>query len=325
VPDDVLESCYWLDKDQLGQIKLTGLNHAKRYRIGFIGSIGPPIWTLHQNYIAAYTVNDKTVYLNSWQNTSKIVYLNDLSPDDDGSLMLNVTSSPEGTYTFTSALVLQEYTYKDEPVDTTSNPIDSIPNPPVDTIPDIPPVDTIPGDGGNPIDSIPGDGGNPIDSIPGGGENPIDSIPGDGGNPIDSIPGGGENPIDSIPGGGENPIDSIPGGGDNPGDSIPEIPPPTDTTANPDQNNNLIAYPNPFTNVVRLQFNNKQATDKISVEIRDTYGRLIYRENYGTRSPGNTVLEINATSANLRTGIYIATLRINDKLTRSVKIVKMKY
>jgi hypothetical protein len=37
------------------------------------------------------------------------------------------------------------------------------------------------------------------------------------------------------------------------------------------------------------------------------------------------VLEINSSSANLRTGIYIASLRINDKLTQSVRIVKMKY
>jgi hypothetical protein len=322
VPDAVLESCYWLDNQQLGQIKLTGLNHAKRYRIGFIGSIGPPIWLLHLNYTATYTVNDKTVYLNSWMNTSKIVYLNNLSPDDDGSLMLNISSTPEAGYTFTSGFVLQEYTYKDDPDSLPGNPIDTIPNIPIDTIPDVPPVDTIPD---NPIDTIPGGGDNPIDTIPGGGDNPIDTIPGGGDNPIDTIPGGGDNPIDTIPGGGDNPIDTIPGGGNNPPDSIPEIPPPTDTTANPDQNNNFIAYPNPFTNVVRLQFYNKQATDKISIEIRDTYGRLIYRENFGTRSPGNTVLEINATSANLRTGIYIASLRINDKLTRSVKMVKMKY
>jgi hypothetical protein len=312
VPDAVLESCYWHDNDQLGQIKLTGLNHAKRYRIGFIGSIGPPIWLLHENYTAGYTVNDKTVYLNSWMNTSKIVYLNNISPDADGSLMLNITSARDGTYTFTSGFILEEYTYRDEPDSIPENPIDTIPNPPVDTIPDIPPVDTIPD---NP----------PIDTIPGGGDDPIDTIPGGGDNPIDTIPGGGDNPIDTIPGGGDNPIDTIPGGGNNPPDSIPEIPPPTDTTANPDANNNFIAYPNPFTNVVRLQFYNKQATDKISIEIRDTYGRLIYRQNFGTRAQGNTVLEINASSANLRTGIYRATLRINDKLTRSVKMVKMKY
>jgi hypothetical protein len=286
VPDAVLESCYWMDNSQLGQIRLTGLNHAKRYRIGFIGSIGPPIWVLHLNYTATYTVNDKTAYLNSWMNTSKIVYLNDISPDADGSLMLNISSTPEAGYTFTSGFILQEYTFKNEPTD---NPVDTIPDTPIDTIPGIPPVDTIPD------------------------------------NPIDTIPGGGDNPIDTIPGGGDNPIDTIPGDGNNPGDTIPEIPPPTDTTANPDQNNNFIAYPNPFTNVVRLQFNNKSATDKIIVEIRDTYGRLIYRKNFGTRSPGNTVLEINSSSANLRTGIYIASLRINDKLTQSVRIVKMKY
>ena len=177
-------------------------------------------------------------------------------------------------------------------------------------------------------DTIPGgDNPPPVDTIPGGDNPPpVDTIPGGDNPPIDTIPGGDNPPVDTIPGGDNPPIDTIPGGDNPPIDSIPQIPPPVDSIPPAEaDNNNFIAYPNPFTNTVRLLFYNKQATDKILVEIHDSYGRLVYRRDFGTRPVGNNVLEINAFSANLRTGLYFATLRVNEKLVRSVKIIKMRY
>ena len=291
VPDRVLESTYWLDNQQLCEFRLTGLNHAKRYRFGFVGSSGLPVW-FAGNYTGTYTVNDKTVYLNAWMNTTKIVYINDVAPDPDGKLLLDFSTSPEAAWGFAAGVIIQEYSYTEVP----------------DTIPggdNPPPVDTIPG----------GDNPPPVDTIP-GGDNP----------PIDTIPGGDNPPVDTIPGGDNPPIDTIPGGDNPPIDSIPQIPPPVDSIPPAEaDNNNFIAYPNPFTNTVRLLFYNKQATDKILVEIHDSYGRLVYRRDFGTRPVGNNVLEINAFSANLRTGLYFATLRVNEKLVRSVKIIKMRY
>ncbi len=155
VPDNVLASNYWLDKKQLSQFKVNGLNHSKRYRVGFIGSSAAP-W-FKGNYTAAYSINQRTVYLNSWQNTSKIVYIGDVAPDADGKVLLNFSTTEAAGYGFNAGIILEEYsetlgdTIPNTPPDTTdTTPEDTtvvIPNPPgdVDTLPEIPdPVDTIP-------------------------------------------------------------------------------------------------------------------------------------------------------------------------------------
>ena len=284
VPDNVLQSNYWLDKGQKSQFMVNGLNHTKKYRVGFVGSSSPPNW-FKGNYTATYTVNNKTVYLNSWQNSSKIVYIDDVTPDASGRAALNFSTTTTAGYGFNSGVIIEEYT--DTAAESISDP------PPTDTIP-APPVDTIPG-GGNPppIDSIPG-GGNPppIDSIPGGGNPPpIDSIPG-GGNPppIDTIPGGGNPPpIDTIPGGNNPPpVDTIPGGGN---------PPPVDTTGtgvgNPPPVIDSVykdvaakVYPNPLVNQFKLSFNNTAATNKLVVEVYNATGILMYRRDYGQMAVG---------------------------------------
>jgi hypothetical protein len=298
VPDNVLMANYWLDKSQLSQFKLSGLNHGKRYRVGFIGSSSEPTW-FKGNYTATYNVNERTVYLNSWMNSTKVVYIDNIAPDADGKVMLNFSTTEEAGYGFNSGIIIQEYTYTplQEP-DTTSNP-------PVDTIPggeNPPPVDTIPG-GENPP---------PVDTIP-GGENPppVDTIPG-GENPppVDTIPGG-ENPppVDTLPGGGNPPpVDTIP-----PVDSIPEL------------HDRVVAYPNPFISVVQIAFNNKSAADRISVYFYDSYGRLIQRQDFGTRPVGYNVLTLGGYTANLRSGTYLAALKVNDKVVRTVKMIRARH
>jgi hypothetical protein len=99
VPDNVLRANYWLDKSQVSEFKVSGLNHSKRYRFGFIGSSGPVNW-FRGNYTATYTVHDKTVYLNSWYNTTKIVYIADVAPDADGKVLLDFSTTPEAGYGF---------------------------------------------------------------------------------------------------------------------------------------------------------------------------------------------------------------------------------
>jgi hypothetical protein len=200
-------------------------------------------------------------------------------------------------------LIIEEYNHTpaQEPVDTTQNPpVDTIPDnpPPVDTIPDNPPpVDTIP-DNPPPVDTIP-DNPPPIDTIP---DNPP---------PVDTIP---DNPP---------PVDTIP---DNPPpvDTIPDNPPPVDSL--PEQATGEIkAYPNPFKNEVQLLFYNGSATGKISIDIHDTYGRLIYRQDYGPRAVGNNIIVINGFSSNLRIGMYLLSLKVDGKRVRTIKLIKKGY
>jgi hypothetical protein len=108
VPDNVLASNFWLDNGQLSQVKITGLNHTRRYRIGFVGSSSTPGW-FKGNYTATYTVNGRTVYLNSWMNSSKAVYISDIVPDANGEIYLDFSTTADAQWSFTAAVIVEEY------------------------------------------------------------------------------------------------------------------------------------------------------------------------------------------------------------------------
>ncbi|MBL7696626.1 MAG: fibronectin type III domain-containing protein [Chitinophagaceae bacterium] len=320
VPDNALAANYWLDKSQLSQFKLTGLNHSKRYRIGFFGSSGPVDW-FKGNYTATYTVHDKTVYLNSWYNTTKVVYINDIAPDPDGKLLLDFSTTPEAGYGFNAGVIIEEYAHTpiQEPVDTTQNP-------PVDTIPNNPnpPVDTIPNNPNPPVDTIPNNPNPPVDTIPNNPNPPVDTIPNNPNPPVDTIPNNPNPPVDTIPNNPNPPVDTIPNNPPPPVDTLPNSPPPVDTIPDDDVVN-AMAYPNPFKNEVKLKFYNSNAAGRISVEIHDTYGKLIHRQDFGTRVVGNNVLVVNGFSSNLRIGMYLLTLRLDGEKVKTLKVIKSGY
>jgi dienelactone hydrolase len=109
VPDNVLLSNYWIDKTQLALIRVTGLNQTRRYRFGFLGSSSSNGW-YRDNYTATYNINGRTVYLNSWQNNTKIVYIGDVVPDDDGSALLNFSTTQAAAYAFNAGILIDDYT-----------------------------------------------------------------------------------------------------------------------------------------------------------------------------------------------------------------------
>lgn len=109
VPDNVLLSNYWIDKTQLAQIRVTGLNQTRRYRFGFVGSSSPNGW-YKDNYTGTYTINGRTVYLNSWQNSTKVVYIGDVAPDDDGAVTLNFSTTQAAAYAFHAGIIIEDYT-----------------------------------------------------------------------------------------------------------------------------------------------------------------------------------------------------------------------
>jgi len=109
VPDAVLAGDYWIDNTQISEFKLYGLNQSRRYRIGFVGSSGPNGW-FKGNYTATYTVNGRTVYLNSWLNSSKVVYIGDIVPGDDGSVLLDFSTTLTAQYGFNAGIIIEDYT-----------------------------------------------------------------------------------------------------------------------------------------------------------------------------------------------------------------------
>lgn len=108
VPDLVLQSNYWIDKTQISQMRLSGMNQTRKYRIGFIGSSGPQGW-YKDNYTATYSINGRTVYLNSWSNSTKIVYIDAVEPDENGEALLTFSTPPNSAYGFNAGLIIEDY------------------------------------------------------------------------------------------------------------------------------------------------------------------------------------------------------------------------
>jgi len=254
VPDLVLKSNFWLDRGQIASFKVNGLNHSRKYRIGFIGSSGPAQW-YKSNYTASYTVNEKTVYLNSWMNSTKVVYVEDLKPEEDGTLMLNFSTTPAGGYGFNSGVIIEQYT------DTLKAIADSIPK----YIP--PPVDP---------------------------NDPDTTDPGNPGNP--------NNPDTTI------------------------YPPPTVDTLPPDSSrfDKVTVYPNPFYNQLNLRFYNSVPNARINLEIYDELGQLKFRRDFGNLPEGNVILPVTSISVNMRVGVYIMVLKLDGKIAKSQKIVRLR-
>ena len=109
VPDNVLMSNYWLDNTQISTFRITGLNTSRKYRFGFVGSSSANGW-MKGDYTAKYTIGDRSVYLNSWENSTKIVYIGNVTPDGSGNVLINFSTTAEGDYGFNAGVIIHEYT-----------------------------------------------------------------------------------------------------------------------------------------------------------------------------------------------------------------------
>jgi hypothetical protein len=108
VPDKALASDFWLDNTQVSEFKVSGLNHSKRYRVGFWGSSSSNGW-FKGNYTATYTINNRTVYLNSWMNSSKMVYIDNVAPDENGEILLDFSTIEAAAYGFNGGFIIEDY------------------------------------------------------------------------------------------------------------------------------------------------------------------------------------------------------------------------
>jgi large repetitive protein len=237
VPDAVMRSCYWLDRTQLGQFKLTGLNHSKHYRIGFFGSIASP-WD--GDFTSSYTIGNRTVYLNAYRNTTEIVYIGDVQPDENGEVLLNVSSPPSTNYSFTTAIVIQSYD------DAT---------------------------GGTVLNRI-----NPDN-------NPAQELITEKSNTA------GAQAVAGV---------------------------------EEQKNVRVLAYPNPFTDNVKIDFVNSAANNQVSVDIVDITGRMVYRKDAGRLPAGMNTLRLDIGNSSLAPGMYIVRLTINGQVANSTRLVKAR-
>ncbi|MEP7256787.1 MAG: T9SS type A sorting domain-containing protein, partial [Flavitalea sp.] len=215
----------WLDNSQVCQVRVSGLNYSRRYRFGFIGSSSPNGW-FSGNYTATYTINGRTVYLNSWQNNTKIVYIGDITPDQSGQVLLNFSTAQDGGYGFNSGFIIEEYT------DTQGGTVANTANMPIDAA-----------------------------------LNNSATI----------------QPLTAIK-----------------------------------------AYPNPFSDFINLDFYNSAANNRISADVYDLSGRIIYRHNFDGIPAGHNTIRLSSIETKMGTGVYIIALKVNGKIAEAVKMIRKR-
>ncbi|WEK36235.1 MAG: PA14 domain-containing protein [Candidatus Pseudobacter hemicellulosilyticus] len=237
VPDKVLESCFWIDNTQLSTIRVSNLNQSKRYRFGFIGSMGNVMWYAG-NYAATYTINGRTVYLNSWMNSTKIVYIGDVVPDANGDVVVQFSTTNEAAWGFNSGMIIEAY---DD-----------------------------------------AQGGNQLNVV-------------------------------------------MPGQLAETGEQTLAVVPTEDLAVKKEETRTITAirtYPNPFQDVVNIDFNNASASNQITVDVYDLGGALMYRKNYDKMPAGANTLRLNTGDVNLGVGVYMITLRVNGKVAHAAKMIR---
>lgn len=103
-PDNVISSSWWCDIGVKAKMKFTGLNQSQNYTFVFFGSRNGD-----GNRTSHYAINGKYVALNASFNTMNTVQLENVKPDDNGEVILEVSLGPGASYAYLGSVVIHGY------------------------------------------------------------------------------------------------------------------------------------------------------------------------------------------------------------------------
>jgi len=83
-------------------------------------------------------------------------------------------------------------------------------------------------------------------------------------------------------------------------------------------------YPNPFTESVNIDFYSTSVRNKVSVDILNLGGRLLFTYQAVNPPAGNNTLKINLKGRSLANGVYLVRFNINGILTKTAKLIKVQ-
>lgn len=104
LPYNVMFTNYWTDASQVSQVKFSNLDQRKKYRIGVFNSVDR-----YGFYVGNYTVNGIVRSINGYKNGTTMIYFDDITPDENGEVIISVTPDPASPYTFTNAFTIEGY------------------------------------------------------------------------------------------------------------------------------------------------------------------------------------------------------------------------
>lgn len=246
-PANVMVSNYWTDAGQLSQLKIINLDLRKKYRIGVFGSNANVL-----NATATYSCNGKSIYLNSYNNNSKVVYFDKLVPDADGQIFLDARTTNGSPYSFTGAITIEYFDDNTPPTEQMRAPADS--------------ADVIPFAEGK------------------------------------SAPPAAEAVA-------EQPV------------AVSELKANMIVKENAGE---IKVFPNPFTNRIQVEIEGDKAST-VTLLLYDLNARLVYKSAAFNALAGKNVLAVDLpANTTLPPGSYVINVLIDGKMTKSVKLIKVK-
>lgn len=103
-PDNVLRSSFWVDGLNVARLRVEGLNQSQAYTFVFCGSRDGG-----GDRTSIYTVNGKSTSLDCSYNTTQTAQLDNITPDENGYVNIDISLGPNSQFAYIGALVISSY------------------------------------------------------------------------------------------------------------------------------------------------------------------------------------------------------------------------
>lgn len=102
VPDKVMNGSWWLDPGGSAILRFGNLTFLRKYNFSFFGSRAEA-----GNRNTVYTINGASVTLNAALNSTNLVQLKNITPDQDGTITVTISTAPGAEYGYLNGLIIQ--------------------------------------------------------------------------------------------------------------------------------------------------------------------------------------------------------------------------
>ena len=103
-PDNVMRSMYYCDKGVTANVRMDGLSTKHKYSFVFFGSRNGT-----GDRTSVYTIGSQSVSLNASNNTTTTVQIDNVVPDENGSVTFTVSLSATALYAYLNSVVLKAF------------------------------------------------------------------------------------------------------------------------------------------------------------------------------------------------------------------------
>jgi len=108
-PDNVLRSSWWVDVGIVAKLKISNLNQNMVYSFVFTGSRNGG-----GDRTCIYTINGKSVSLNASYNTTQLVQIDKVRPDENGEVYITVSLGQYAMYAYLNGMAIHAYKLGDD-------------------------------------------------------------------------------------------------------------------------------------------------------------------------------------------------------------------